>query len=60
MALVRVLLFAALGIIVAALVAYAIKRDQRYLRFIWQVMKYTLFLLLAVLLWFAGVRLFTH
>ena len=36
---------------------YIFKRDQRYLRFIWQVVKYTIFLLLGVLVFYAFERL---
>ena len=58
MALVRVLLFAALAVITGALVLYAVKRDRRYLRFVVQVLKYTIVVLLVVLLAFAVQRLF--
>ena len=47
MALVRVLLFAALAAIVVALFLYALKRDRRYLRFVGQVGKFTIAVLLA-------------
>jgi hypothetical protein len=57
-ALVRVLLFAALAAIVVALLLYAIKRDRRYLRFVAQVLKFTVFVLLAILLAFAAQRIF--
>jgi hypothetical protein len=36
---------------------YIFKRDRRYLRFIWQVVKYTVFLLLGVLVFYAFERL---
>ncbi len=58
MALVRVLFFAALAAIVVSLVLYAIKRDRRYLRFVAQVVKYTVALLLVILLGFAVQRIF--
>ena len=54
---VRLLLFFALAAIAGAAVLYLVKRDRRYLRFIGQVVKYTLLLLLAVLLFFAFERL---
>ena len=40
-----------------ALAFYIFKRDRRYLRFIWQVVKYTIFLLLGVLVFYAFERL---
>lgn len=55
--LVRLLLFLALAIIAGALVFYAFKRDRRYLRFVAQVIKYTIFLLLAILVFYAVERL---
>ena len=57
MALVRLLLFLALGAIAAALGMYLLKRDRRYLRFIGQVIKYTLLLLLGLLVFLAFERL---
>ena len=57
MAIVRVLLFAALAAIAAALVLYAVKRDRRYLRFVAQVVKFTIIGLLAILLAFAAQRI---
>ena len=57
MVLVRLLLFFAFAAIAGAAVLYLVKRDRRYLRFIGQVLKYTLLLLLAVLLFFALERL---
>jgi hypothetical protein len=54
---VRLLLFIAFAAIVGAAALYLVKRDRRYLRFIGQVVKYTLLLLLAVLLFFAFERL---
>jgi hypothetical protein len=55
--LVRFLLFLALATIAVALAFYIFKRDRRYLRFIWQVVKYTIFLLLGVLVFYAFERL---
>jgi len=57
-AIVRVLLFAALAAIAAALLLYAVKRDRRYLRFVAQVVKFTIIGLLAILLAFAVQRIF--
>jgi hypothetical protein len=54
---VRLLLFIAFAAIAGAAALYFVKRDRRYLRFIGQVVKYTLLLLLAVLLFFAFERL---
>jgi len=56
-ALVRLLLFSALAVIGVAGVLYLVKRDRRYLRFIGQVVKYTLLLLLGTLLFYAFQRL---
>lgn len=58
MAIVRVLLFAALAAIAVALVLYAVKRDRRYLRFVVQVVKFAIIVLLAILLAFAAQRIF--
>jgi len=57
LALVRLLLGLALAAIGVAGVLYAVKRDRRYLRFIAQVVKYTLLLLLGTLLFYAFQRL---
>jgi high-affinity Fe2+/Pb2+ permease len=57
-AIVRLLLFAALAVIVGALVLYVIKRDRRYLRFIVEVAKYTVIVLLVILIAFAVQRIF--
>ena len=57
MVLVRLLLFIALATIAGALGFYIFKRDRRYLRFIWQVVKYTIYLLLGILVFFAFERL---
>ena len=59
MVLVRLLLFFAFAAIAGAAVGYLVKRDRRYLRFIGQVLKYTLLLLLGALLFYAGQRLLT-
>ena len=56
MALVRLLLSVALAIVVGAFVLYLVKRDRRYLRFIGQVGKYTILLLLAVFAFYAVRR----
>ena len=53
----RLLLFLALAVIAAAAAAYLIKRDPRYLRFIGRVIKYTILLLLGVLVFYALERL---
>jgi hypothetical protein len=55
--LVRLLLFLSLAAIGAALLMWLIKRDRRYLRFIGLTLKFTLLVLLAMLLWFAAERL---
>jgi hypothetical protein len=55
--LVRLLLFLALAAIAAAAALYLVKRDRRYLRFIGLVVRYTLFLLLGVLVFYAFERL---
>jgi hypothetical protein len=55
--LVRLLLFLALATIAGALAFYVFKRDRRYLRFIAQVVKYTIFLMLAILVFYAFERL---
>jgi hypothetical protein len=54
---VRLLLFLALAVIGVAGVLYLVRRDRRYLRFIGQVVKYTLLLLLGTLLFYALQRL---
>jgi len=55
--LVRLLLFLSLAAIGAALLMWVIKRDRRYLRFIGLTLKFTVLVLLAILLWFAAERL---
>jgi hypothetical protein len=57
--LVRFLLFLALATIAAAFALYLFKRDRRYLRFVGQVIKYTILLLLAILVFYALERLIT-
>ena len=56
MILVRLLLFLSLAAIGAALLMWLIKRDRRYLRFIGLTLKFTMLVLLAILLWFAAER----
>ena len=53
MILVRLLLFLSLAAIGAALLMWFIERDRRYLRFIGLTLKFTILVLLAILLWFA-------
>jgi hypothetical protein len=55
--LVRLLLFLALAAVGAALLMWLIKRDRRSLRFIALTLKFTVLVLLAMLLWFAAERL---
>jgi small-conductance mechanosensitive channel len=55
--LVRFLLFLALAAIVVAAVMYLFKKDRRYLRFIGQVVKYTIYLLAGVMVFYAFDRL---
>jgi hypothetical protein len=55
--LVRLLLFLALAAIAVAAALYLVKRDRRYLRFIGLTLRYTLFLLLGVLAFYALERL---
>ena len=57
MVLVRLFLFLALAAIAVSGVLYLLKRDRRYLRFIGRVIKYTIFLLVGVLLFYAFERL---
>ena len=56
MVLVRLLLFLSLAAIGAALLMWLVKRDRRYLRFIGLTLKFTVLVLLAILLWFAAER----
>ena len=57
MILVRLLLFLALAAIAVSAVMYLFTRDRRYLRFIWQVVKFTIVILAVVLIFFAFERL---
>ena len=57
MILVRLLFFLALAAIAVAGVMYLFNRDRRYLRFIWQVVKFTLLILAVVLIFYAFERL---
>jgi hypothetical protein len=57
MVIVRLLLFLALATVGVALLVYVFTRDRRYLRFIGQVVKFTLLMLAGVLLLFAAERL---
>ena len=57
MVLVRLLLFLAIGAIVAAALLYLFTKDRRYLRFMVQVVKFTIYLLAGVLLFFLFERL---
>ena len=55
--LVRLLLFLALAGIAVAAALYLFSRDRRYLRFIGQVLKFTIVLLAIVLIFFAFERI---
>jgi hypothetical protein len=55
--LVRLLLFLALAVIAAAALLYLFRKDRRYLRFIGQVIRYTIFLLVGVMLFYLLERL---
>jgi hypothetical protein len=55
--LVRFLLFLALATIVVVAILYLFKKDRRYLRFIGQVVKYTIYLLAGVLVFYALDRM---
>ncbi len=57
MILVRLLLFMALAAIAVAAVMYLFSKDRRYLRFIWQVVKFTVVILAVVLVYFAFERI---
>lgn len=57
MVLVRLLLFLALAAIASAGVLYLFKRDRKYLGFIGQVIRYTIYLLVGVMLFFLFERL---
>jgi hypothetical protein len=55
--LVRLLLFLALAAIVVASVLYLFTKDRRYLRFMGQVVKYAIFILAGVMVFFALDRM---
>jgi len=55
--LVRLLLFLALAAIAVAAVMFLFSKDRRYLRFIWQVAKFTVVILAVVLIFFAFERI---
>jgi hypothetical protein len=55
--LVRLLLFLALAAIAVAAVMFLFSKDRRYLRFIWQVVKFTVVILAIVLIFFAFERI---
>jgi len=57
MVVVRFLIFLAFAAIAVAGILYLFKRDRRYLRFIGQVIKYTIFLLVGVLTFYFFERL---
>ena len=57
MILVRLLLFLALAAIAVSLFLWFLKRDRRYLRFVLQVAKFTLLVLVVIFLLFAAERL---
>ena len=57
MILVRLLLFLALAAMAVSAVMYLFTKDRRYLRFIWQVVKFTLVILAVVLIFYAFERL---
>jgi hypothetical protein len=57
MVVVRLLLFLALAAIAGAGLFYMFTRDRRYLRFIGQVIRYTILLLLVAMLFFVLERL---
>lgn len=57
MVIVRLLLVLALGAIVVAGLLYAFTRDRRYLRFLVQVAKFTIWLLAGVMLFYLFERL---
>jgi hypothetical protein len=55
--LVRLLLFLALAAMAISGVMYIFTKDRRYLRFIWQVVKFTIVILAVVLIFFAFERI---
>ncbi len=56
MVIVRLLLFLSLATIGVALLLYLFKRDRRYLAFVVKILKFSLIILAAVLLFFAAER----
>lgn len=57
MVIVRLLLFFALAAVAAAALFFMFTKDRRYLRFIGQVVRYTILLLVGVMLFFVFERL---
>ena len=57
MVIVRLLLFLAIGAIVASGLLFVFTRDRRYLRFVVQVAKFTIWLLAGVMLFYLFERL---
>ena len=57
MILVRLLLFLALAAMAISGVMYIFTKDRRYLRFIWQVIKFTIVILAVVMIFFAFERI---
>ena len=57
MILVRLLLFLALAAIAVSGLLYLYSKDSRYLRFIWQVLRFTIVILAVVLIFFAFERI---
>ena len=57
MILVRLLLFLALAAMAISVVMYIFTKDRRYLRFLWQVVKFTIVILAVVLIFFAFERI---
>jgi len=55
--LVRLLLFLALAAMAVSGVMFIFTKDRRYLRFIWQVVKFTIVILAVVLIFFAFERI---
>ena len=56
MLLVRLLFFLAVAAIAVAGVLYVVKKDRRYLRFVGQVIKFTIILLVVVFVFYAFER----
>jgi hypothetical protein len=57
MMLVRIVIFVALAVIAGAALLYLFSKDRRYLRFIAQVVRFTIVLFVVVMLMFAFERL---